>query len=70
MSCDEYCCNHGCNQGRSCPARVAKVGQRYPAEPKPLRPVSWHHYLKDLARAMLLVTLVMLLAALALPFFI
>jgi len=19
--CDEYCCNHGCNQGRDCPAR-------------------------------------------------
>lgn len=21
MSCDDYCCNHGCNQGRNCPAR-------------------------------------------------
>lgn len=21
MSCDDYCCNYGCNQGRSCPAR-------------------------------------------------
>lgn len=21
MSCDTYCCNHGCNQGRDCPAR-------------------------------------------------
>lgn len=21
MSCDDYCCNHGCNQGRDCPAR-------------------------------------------------
>jgi hypothetical protein len=19
--CDDYCCNHGCNQGRACPAR-------------------------------------------------
>lgn len=19
--CDDYCCNHGCNQGRDCPAR-------------------------------------------------
>lgn len=22
MSCDDYCCNHGCNQGRDCPARA------------------------------------------------
>lgn len=21
MSCDDYCCNYGCNQGRDCPAR-------------------------------------------------
>lgn len=21
--CDSYCCNHGCNQGRNCPARQA-----------------------------------------------
>ena len=21
MSCDDYCCNHGCNQGRNCVAR-------------------------------------------------
>lgn len=27
MSCDDYCCNHGCNQGRNCPAR------RKPATP-------------------------------------
>ncbi len=25
MNCDDYCCNHGCNQGRSCPARIRKV---------------------------------------------
>lgn len=24
------CCDYDCNQGRDCPARVAKVGQRYP----------------------------------------
>lgn len=23
--CDEYCCNHGCNQGRDCPARIERV---------------------------------------------
>ena len=33
MSCDDYCCNHGCNEGRNCPAR------RAPATPKPL--ASW-----------------------------
>ena len=22
--CDEYCSNHGCNQGRNCPARITK----------------------------------------------
>lgn len=25
MSCDTYCCNHGCNQGRDCPARHAPI---------------------------------------------
>ena len=25
------CCDYDCNQGRNCPARVAKVGQRTPA---------------------------------------
>lgn len=29
--CDEYAANYGCRQGRDCPARVAPVGQRYPA---------------------------------------
>ena len=30
------CCDYQCNQGRNCPARMAKVGQRYPAaEPLP-----------------------------------
>lgn len=30
MSCDDYCCNHGCNQGRNCPARKtpAKATER------------------------------------------
>lgn len=47
------CCNHDCNEGRDCPARVAKVGQRMPA-PEPLPPITWRDYLPDLARAMLL----------------
>lgn len=25
MTCDDYCCNHGCNRGPSCPARRAPV---------------------------------------------
>ncbi len=28
MSCDDYCCNHGCNQGRDCPARKTPATQR------------------------------------------
>ena len=28
MSCDDYCCNHGCNQGRDCPARKTQASQR------------------------------------------
>lgn len=25
MSCDEYCANHGCNQGRDCPVRKQRI---------------------------------------------
>ena len=25
------CCNHNCNQGRNCPARVAKIDRNCPA---------------------------------------
>ena len=25
MACDDYCCNHGCNQGRDCPARAKPI---------------------------------------------
>lgn len=28
MRCDDYCCNGGCNQGRSCPARITPAEQR------------------------------------------
>ena len=27
MSCDDYCCNHGCNQGRNCVARKTPAAQ-------------------------------------------
>lgn len=56
------CCNHECNQGRDCPARVAKVGKRMHA-PKPLNGSQWRRQLKDLARAMLLVLSVLLISA-------
>jgi len=59
------CCDYQCDQGRNCPARVAKVGQRY-LGPDPI-PAS-RGYLKDLARAMLLVFLAMLLGSLIVPF--
>lgn len=25
--CDEYCANHGCNQGRDCPVRIERIRQ-------------------------------------------
>ena len=28
MSCDDYCCNHGCNQGRNCVERKTPATQR------------------------------------------
>lgn len=27
--CDDYCCNHGCNQGRDCPARKPECKHCY-----------------------------------------
>jgi len=42
--CDEYCCNHGCNQGRNCPVRVARVKARIPAaEPVPVS--AWRYWI-------------------------
>lgn len=58
--CDEY---GDCRQGRDCPARVAKVGRRIPKHPQPPRPERWRDYLKDLARAMLLLLAVMFISA-------
>lgn len=60
--CDDYCCNHGCNQGRDCPARkpakVAKVKARTPAA-KPLPPNASRVYLRQLAKWLLIVLAVM-----------
>jgi len=30
MACDDYCCNHGCNQGRDCPARSKPIRRTDP----------------------------------------
>jgi hypothetical protein len=57
------CCDHDCEQGRECPARVAKIGQRIPAA-DPLPPSTWRESLRDFAAAVLLTTLGMLVGAL------
>lgn len=63
--CDEYCSNHGCNQGRDCPvrmqrAKVAKIGRRdYGKEALPA--TAWRAYLRHLAKWMLIVLAIMCL---------
>jgi hypothetical protein len=52
--CDEHCSTYGCNQGRNCPARVAKIGRKDHAK-APLPASPWRAYLRDLGRAMLVV---------------
>lgn len=52
--CDEY---GNCRQGRDCPVRVAKVGQRYPKYPKPVFVPYINRQLKALAKWMLLAIL-------------
>lgn len=49
-----YCCDGLCNQGRDCPARVAKVGWRYPKYLEPFPEPFWRRYTKALARFVLL----------------
>lgn len=45
--CDEYCSNYGCNQGRDCPVRVARIGRRdYTKEELP--PTVWRRQVKAL----------------------
>ena len=57
--CDEY---GDCRQGRDCPARVAKVGQRTHAK-TPLPASAWHAYLHHLAKWMLIALGAVLIAA-------
>lgn len=51
--CDTYCANHGCNQGRDCPARVAPIGRKHPAD-APLPPSIWREQLKQLGKWLLI----------------
>lgn len=68
--CDDYCCNHGCNQGRNCPVRIERVRQaKQLLDRDELRGSPWRRQLRDLARAMLLTLAAMLVSA-ALVFFI
>jgi hypothetical protein len=57
--CDEYCSTHGCNQGRNCPVRVAKVGKKLHG-PDPLPSSIWRYQLKKLGYWMLISILGML----------
>lgn len=57
------CCDYECNQGRDCPARVAKVGQKMQAA-EPLPASVWRRQLKRLVYWMLAVVLASLVAGL------
>jgi hypothetical protein len=48
------CCDDKCNQGRDCPARVTKVGHRYPKHPQTLVDLIWRRNTRALARVVLL----------------
>jgi hypothetical protein len=47
------CCNDNCNQGRDCPVRVARIGQRMKAA-DPLPPSTWRDQLRRLGYWMLM----------------
>lgn len=57
------CCDYECNQGRDCPARVAKVGQKMQAA-EPLPTSIWRRQIKRLAYWMLAVVLASLVVGL------
>lgn len=56
------CCDYECNQGRNCPARMAKIGQRMHG-PDPLPPSSWRDKLQHLARWLLVCVAMLWMAA-------
>jgi hypothetical protein len=53
------CCDGDCHQGRDCPVRVAKVGQRVHG-PELLPPSVWRYQLRRLAYCVLMAILGML----------
>lgn len=59
--CDEYCANYGCNQGRDCPIRGAKVARvrSRKHDRDPLPPSVTHVYLRHLAKWLLIALVVM-----------
>lgn len=61
------CCNKNCNQGRECPARVAKYRPVMRAA-DPLPPGKWRGWLRDIARTVLCVLLGCLLGSVFLLF--
>ena len=61
------CCDYNCNQGRECPARVAKVRQRYPAA-DPLPTSNLPKQMRYLAKWFLVCLAALLLAILVLVF--
>lgn len=63
--CDEYCSSHGCNQGRDCPVRVARIGRRT-HDRDPLPPSPWRAYLRHLAKWLLIVLALMIVVPTAL----
>lgn len=54
--CDEYCSNYGCNQGRDCPVRVAKVGKRMHGHPA-LQSSLWRYWVRRAAYWLLMAVL-------------
>ncbi len=47
------CCNGNCNQGKDCPIRVARIGQRMKSA-DPLPPSIWRDQLRRLTYWMLM----------------
>lgn len=64
--CDDYCCNHGCNQGRNCPARVAPIGRRTPRYPEQVPMPPSRIYLRHIAKWILITVAYLLALAFAL----
>lgn len=55
------CCNCNCNQGRNCPAKVAKVGRRMLAA-DPLPPSNWRENMRLVCLYMLVALELMAIA--------